>query len=109
MITSPGTVAHLTKQHRRSWPPADLRKTLFALAGIALASTAAYCADVPATPAPTAPLQMLDPLVKASPYRDKSVWSYHGKDPLPWSLLKLRDFSSSKIIFRFKGVRPAEP
>jgi hypothetical protein len=48
-----------------------------------------------------------DPLVKASPYGDKSVWSYHAKDPLPWSKFRPRDFGSSKIVFNADGVRPA--
>ena len=56
----------------------------------------------PASPVPTA----VDPLVKASAYGDKSVWSYHGKDPLPWSLFKPRDYGSAKIVFNAEGVRP---
>lgn len=47
----------------------------------------------------------VDPLVKASPYADKSVWSYHGKDPIPWATFKPLDFGSSKIVFNGEGVR----
>lgn len=56
-----------------------------------------FAADSPAA---------LDPLVSASAYRDKSVWSYHGKDPLPWSIFKPRDYGSSKVQFSAEGVRP---
>jgi hypothetical protein len=48
----------------------------------------------------------IDPLVKASFYGDKDVWSYHGKDPLPWSMFKPRDYGSSKVAFNGDGVRP---
>lgn len=47
----------------------------------------------------------IDPLVKASAYGDKTVWSYHGKDPLPWSGFKPKDFGSTKVEFDGKGVR----
>ncbi len=57
------------------------------------------------TPAPTPPVDV-DPLVKASAYGDKTVWSYHGKDPLPWSIFKPKDYGSSKILFNPDGVRP---
>lgn len=50
--------------------------------------------------------QDIDPLVKASPYADKTVWSYHGdKEPLPWREFKPLDFGSSKIVFDRTGVR----
>ena len=49
---------------------------------------------------------MVDPLVKASAYGDKAVWSYHAKDPLPWSMFHPKDYGSSKIAFEAKGVRP---
>lgn len=48
----------------------------------------------------------VDPLVKGSPYGDKTVWSYHGKEPLPWSLFRPKDYGSSKINFDAEGVRP---
>ncbi len=47
----------------------------------------------------------VEPLVKASPYADKSVWSYHGKDPIPWATFKPLDYGSSKIDFNGEGVR----
>ena len=48
----------------------------------------------------------IDPLVAASPYRDKTVWSYHGgKEPIPWSEFRPLDFGSSKIDFNPAGVR----
>jgi hypothetical protein len=53
-----------------------------------------------------APSAMVDPLVKASAYGDKSVWSYHAKDPLPWAMFHPKDYGSSKIVFEAKGVRP---
>lgn len=49
----------------------------------------------------------VDPLVKASAYGDKSVWSYHDKDPIPWAKFRPRDFGSSKIVFGAEGVTPA--
>jgi hypothetical protein len=51
--------------------------------------------------------QDIEPLVKASAYADKTVWSYHGdKEPLPWSEFKPRDYGSSRIVFDGNGVRP---
>lgn len=47
----------------------------------------------------------IDPLVKASAYGDKTVWSYHGKDPLPWAGFKPKDFGSTKVEFSGQGVR----
>lgn len=47
----------------------------------------------------------VDPLVKASAYRDKTVWSYHDREPVPWSKFKPRDYGSKKITFSPKGVR----
>ena len=67
-----------------------------ALTSSAIASGAPPIAIVPAE---------IDPLVKASPYADKSVWSYHGKDPIPWATFKPLDFGSSKIVFNGEGVR----
>ena len=58
-----------------------------------------------AAPAPVTPAA-IDPLVAASAYADKSVWSYHGKDPIPWALFKPKDYGSSKIEFNAQGVRP---
>lgn len=48
----------------------------------------------------------VDPLVKASAYGDKAVWSYHDKDPLPWSRFTPRDYGSTKVAFENRGVRP---
>ncbi len=48
----------------------------------------------------------VDISVKASPYGQKSVWSYSGKDPLPWTMFHPRDFGSSKIVFNPEGVTP---
>ena len=60
------------------------------------------------TPAP----QEIDPLVKASAYGDKSVYSYSSPDgpghipiPLPWTLFHPRDFGPAKVVFDAKGVR----
>ncbi len=49
----------------------------------------------------------VDPLVSASSYRDKAVWSYHGgnDEPVPWSLFKPRDFGATKVPFSGEGVR----
>jgi hypothetical protein len=56
--------------------------------------------------------QEIDPLVKASAYGDKSVYSYSspsGPDkipiPLPWTLFHPHDFGSAKIVFNGEGVR----
>jgi hypothetical protein len=48
----------------------------------------------------------VDPLVEASAYRDKTVWSYHDKDPVPWTRFRPRDYGSSKVAFSGTGVRP---
>ena len=48
----------------------------------------------------------MDPLVAASAYRNKTVWSYHDKDPVPWARFHPRDFGSSEVAFSSKGVRP---
>lgn len=52
------------------------------------------------------PPPVVDPIVKASAYGDKTVWSYSAKDPLPWTLFKPNDFGSAKVAFDSKGVRP---
>ena len=49
--------------------------------------------------------QQIDPIVKASPYGDKYVWSYAAHDPLPWSIFKPNDFGTAKVIFDNTGVR----
>ena len=67
--------------------------TLFVAVGGVLAANPAPAADV-------------DPLVKASPYGDKTVWSYSAKEPLPWTRFKPRDYGSSKIVFHAHGVTP---
>jgi hypothetical protein len=46
----------------------------------------------------------IDPLVAASPYGDKTVWSYHDSVPVPWSIFKPRDYGSSQIQFDGQGV-----
>jgi len=70
----------------------------------ALLALAAKLNAADPTPAPIPPA--VDPLVKASPYGDKTVWSYSGKDPLPWTMFHPRDFGSSKIAFSADGVTP---
>lgn len=47
----------------------------------------------------------VDPIVKASAYGDKTVWSYAAKDPLPWTMFHPNDFGSLKVTFEPKGVR----
>jgi hypothetical protein len=59
--------------------------------------------NVPAQASPSTP--EVDPLVKASAYGDKSVWSYAAKDPLPWTMFHPNDFGSLKVTFEPKGVR----
>jgi hypothetical protein len=50
----------------------------------------------------------VDPLVKASAFGDKMVWSYHGGDtPVPWTRFKPNDFSSIPVRFDGTGVRSA--
>ena len=48
----------------------------------------------------------VDPLVKASAYGQKTVWSYSAKDPLPWTMFHPKDFGSSRIAFNADGVTP---
>ena len=48
---------------------------------------------------PCAPAEV-DPIVKASAYSDKSVWSYSDKEPLPWTLFHPHDYGSTKIVFK---------
>jgi Concanavalin A-like lectin/glucanases superfamily len=54
-------------------------------------------------PSPT-PVPDVDPIVKASAYGDKCVWSYSGSDPLPWTMFRPKDFGSAKINFNSNGV-----
>ncbi len=56
--------------------------------------------------AETQPAGQVDPLVKNSPYGDKTVWSYSSNQPLPWTMFHPRDFGSSKIVFNADGVTP---
>ncbi len=49
--------------------------------------------------------EQIDPIVKASAYGDKYVWSYAARDPLPWSIFKPNDFGSAKVVFDGTGVR----
>lgn len=51
--------------------------------------------------------ESVDPLVEASPYRDKSVWSYHGgnDEPVPWRLFQPKDYGATKVPFDGTGVR----
>lgn len=54
----------------------------------------------------TAPaVDLIDPIVRASAYGDKTVWSYSGKEPLPWTLFKPNDFSSVPVSEDATGVR----
>ncbi len=57
------------------------------------------------TPTASTPPAAVDPLVAASAYANKSVWSYHGSEPIPWSIFKPRDYGSTKIQFSADGVR----
>lgn len=70
---------------------------LLAILGGATSSGAAEDAVAP---------DAVDPLVRASAYGDKSVWSYHGKEPIPWSTFRPRDYGSSPVRFEARGVRP---
>ena len=65
----------------------------------------AWLLPVPSLHAQDAP-RAVDPLVKASPYGDKKVWSYHSGEPLPWTLFKPKDYGSLKVVFNGEGVRP---
>ena len=65
--------------------------------------TAASATNVTA-PSP-APTPEVDPIVKASAYGDKTIWSYAAKDPLPWTMFHPNDFGSLKVSFDPKGVR----
>lgn len=51
-----------------------------------------------------APAGQIDPLVAASAYSDKTVWSYHSSSPVPWSLFAPRDYGSSSVAFDGQGV-----
>ena len=51
------------------------------------------------------PAASIDPLVKASAYADKSVWSYHDSKPVPWARFKPKDFGGTKVPFSATGVR----
>ena len=48
----------------------------------------------------------VDPLVKASAYGQKTVWSYSAKDPVPWTTFHPKDYGSSRIAFNADGVTP---
>ena len=61
-----------------------------------------HATDASPTPATTE----VDPLVKASAYGQKTVWSYSAKEPLPWTMFHPKDFGSSKIVFSPEGVTP---
>ena len=52
------------------------------------------------------PSPAVDPLVKASAYGQKTVWSYSAKDPLPWTRFHPKDYGTSKIVFTPEGVTP---
>ncbi len=55
----------------------------------------------------SAPAEEVDPLVQASAYGDKTVWSYHGDGkPMPWAQFRPRDYGSSRVAFSAEGVRP---
>ena len=78
------------------------RRFLLPLAVCVLASPmlSTEGAQAPAQPQAGLPTSSaVDPLVKASAYGEKAVWSYHSKDPLP------RDFGSLKVAFSGDGVR----
>jgi hypothetical protein len=64
--------------------------------------------DPPATnAAPSlAPAPQVDPIVKASAYGDKTVWSYSSDHPLPWTLFHPNDFSTIPVQFDGTGVTP---
>lgn len=55
---------------------------------VSLASIAPGAEDVPQKTA----FADIDPLVRSSAYGDKTVWSYHAKDPVPWRLFRPRDY-----------------
>lgn len=85
-------------------PPIFLTLSRLRTAGLlALALTSSAIASG-APPIAIVPTE-IDPLVKASPYADKPVWSYHGKDPIPWALFKPKDYGSTKVQFSADGVR----
>ena len=52
------------------------------------------------------PAPAMDPLVKASAYADKTVWSYHDSKPIPWSIFRPKDYGATKVAFNAQGVRP---
>lgn len=66
----------------------------------------ASAADAQApTPYPQPDPSTIDPLVKASAYGTKSVWSYSG-GAIPWTWFHPHDFGSCKIDFNGDGVTP---
>jgi hypothetical protein len=72
---------------------------------VSIAATLSLHAESPKQ-TPESSLSIVDPVVKASAYGDKSVWSYSGSDPLPWTLFHPKDFGSAKIAFNAEGVTP---
>lgn len=52
------------------------------------------------------PPPAIDPLVKASAYGDKTVWSYHDSKPVPWSRFRPKDYGGTTVPFNGTGVRP---
>jgi hypothetical protein len=58
----------------------------------------------PATPSDRP--DQVDPIVKASAYGDKLVWSYSDIDdhPLPWTLFKPNDFATIPVDWNSDGV-----
>jgi hypothetical protein len=88
-------------------PSLNQSKTKFAARLMAASQLVILIATAALAQELTSPTQReIDPLVKASAYGDKSVWSYHGGNaPVPWSLFRPRDYGSSKITFDPKGVR----
>lgn len=86
-----------------------MKNTPLILLSFSLFSCLSLFAQVAApqlTNAPSAATNLpVDPIVKASAYGDKKVWSYAAKDPLPWTLFHPNDFGSLKVVFEPKGVR----
>jgi hypothetical protein len=56
---------------------------------------------------PIAAAEEVDPIVRASPYGDKYVWSYSDitKAPLPWTMFHPNHFCSIPVTFDSTGVR----
>ena len=50
--------------------------------------------------------ELLEMTLKKSEYSEKSVWSYHDSQPIPWKEFKPWDFGSTKVAFSGDGVRP---